>query len=113
MEILRYVVLRHEGAGEGHFDLMFETAPGSMLATWRSESWPPRSQSPPAALGDHRRVYLDYEGPISGNRGQVRRVASGEHTIVRDDGRQLVVRLDGVMEITLERRHLAQDHDTP
>src|SRR5262245_48918907 len=28
-------------------------------------------------LADHRYAYLDYEGPISGNRGSVRRMAEG------------------------------------
>lgn len=28
-------------------------------------------------LPDHRRLYLDYEGPISDNRGHVRRVRAG------------------------------------
>ncbi len=28
-------------------------------------------------LPDHRRLYLDYEGPLTNNRGSVRRVASG------------------------------------
>ena len=29
-------------------------------------------------LKDHRRIYLEYEGPISGDRGFVTRVAAGE-----------------------------------
>ena len=40
MSTFRYVVLRHVGAGEPHFDVMFETKPGSALASWRAESWP-------------------------------------------------------------------------
>ena len=81
---LRYVVLRHEQIDEPHFDLMFETSPGSLLATWRSDEWPLTSRSHLEPLGDHRRAYLDYEGPVSGNRGGVRRVAAGMH-VVRDD----------------------------
>ena len=31
-------------------------------------------------LGDHRLVYLDYEGPVSGDRGRVRRLDAGEYS---------------------------------
>jgi hypothetical protein len=74
---LRYVILRHEGIALPHFDLMFETAPGSLLATWRSDAWPIEEPTPLLRLGDHRREYLTYEGAISGNRGHVRHVESG------------------------------------
>ena len=33
MPPLRYVILWHDGVAEPHFDLMFETLPGSALAT--------------------------------------------------------------------------------
>jgi hypothetical protein len=62
---------------EPHFDLMFETLPGSMLATWRSEAWPIERGTALTRLRDHRRLYLDYEGQLSGQRGTVYRVAEG------------------------------------
>ena len=34
-------------------------------------------------LPDHRRVYLNYEGPVAGARGQVRRVDDGEFSLLR------------------------------
>src|SRR3954470_3626363 len=74
---LRYVILRHEGVDDPHFDLMFETGPGSELATWRSPSWPPEQGSPLSKLPDHRRQYLTFEGKLSGERGQVHQVESG------------------------------------
>src|SRR5690606_16426343 len=36
-------------------------------------------------LADHRPVYLAHEGPISGGRGDVVRVAAGEIAIERDE----------------------------
>ena len=81
---LRYVVLRHEGVEEPHFDLMFETSPGSMLATWRSPQWPVEMLTPLTPLPDHRPWYLTYEGEVSGQRGWVRRTASGTHQIQSD-----------------------------
>jgi hypothetical protein len=90
---LRYVVLRHEGIAEPHFDLMFETGADSLLRTWRSNDWPLRSGGTLTKLADHRRTYLDYEGPISGDRGSVRRVASGNFQILRDDAHAFEVLL--------------------
>jgi hypothetical protein len=78
---LRYVVLRHDGIDQPHFDLMFETFEGSALATWRSDEWPITSTTRTERIGDHRRDYLDYEGPLSGNRGFVRRVDAGTHVL--------------------------------
>ena len=84
---LRYVVLRHEGVPDPHYDLMFETLPGSPLATWRSHRWPIDGDTPLQRLPDHRREYLDYEGPLTGHRGNVWRVTTGFHRLERlDDG---------------------------
>lgn len=92
---LRYVILRHEGIPDPHFDLMFETSPGSVLATWRSPVWPlVEIHTELVALPDHRRDYLDYEGPLSNNRGSVHRVATGTHTVQQDHPTLLIVVLD-------------------
>lgn len=78
MQPLRYVVLHHTGGTESsHFDLMFETLPGSMLATWRSETWPIELPVQLTRLRDHRRLYLEYEGDLADHRGRVYRVAEG------------------------------------
>jgi hypothetical protein len=84
MDPLRYVILRHEGVDPPHFDLMFETSPGSALATWRSPEWPLRQMLRLTHLPDHRPWYLTYEGELSNKRGRVRRVASGTHRIQND-----------------------------
>ena len=91
---LRFVVLRHDGYGPTHFDLMFETAPGSRLATWRANEWPLHEDSSLAALPEHRADFLTYEGPLSNNRGSVTRVAAGRHSIMRYTDRVLVTRLE-------------------
>jgi hypothetical protein len=74
---MRYVVLRHDGIPEPHFDFLIEAVPGHDLFTWRAPSWPPRGGEIFERLPDHRCAYLDYEGPVSGNRGHVRRVEAG------------------------------------
>ena len=78
MKSLRYVVLHHTDIEEPHFDLMFETLPGSDLATWRSPTWPIEDSTPVTRLRDHRRFFLQYEGVLSQQRGAVHRVAEGE-----------------------------------
>src|SRR5690348_14642129 len=100
---LRYVVLRHEGIGDPHFDLMFETSPGSALLTWRSPEWPPRPGLMLTKLGDHRRAYLDYEGPVSNNRGHVRRVAAGTLRILVTADAVFQVRTDSAAEMIFTR----------
>lgn len=75
------MVLRHSDVSEPHFDLMFETLPGSMLATWRSPEWPIETATRVTRLRDHRRLYLEYEGTLTDQRGSVHRVADGNCTV--------------------------------
>jgi hypothetical protein len=93
--MLRYVVLHHTGIENPHYDLMLELSPGSELATWRLPHWPPLPGDAFTPLADHRRAYLEYEGPISANRGQVTRIAAGTVEIIRSVTDQLTVSLDG------------------
>lgn len=68
----RYVILHHKGSECEHWDLMLET--GAVLATWQLADQPSGAvgESIEArSIGDHRTRYLDYEGPIGGDRGQV------------------------------------------
>lgn len=76
----RFVILHHRAPDGEHWDLMIER--GESLATWRL------AQNPCATSGwrciqaerinDHRKHYLDYEGPLSDNRGWVERVVAGD-----------------------------------
>ena len=75
--MMRYVVLRHEGVTDPHFDLMLEREEGGVLATWRTPVWPLENKTELTSLPDHRRDYLTYEGPLSAGRGHVSRVAQG------------------------------------
>jgi hypothetical protein len=93
--VLRYAVLHHTGVATPHYDLMFETAAGSPLATWRSAVWPIAAPTPVERLDDHRSDYLAYEGPVSGDRGEVRRVAGGGFCFESDGDRWRLVLEDG------------------
>jgi hypothetical protein len=73
---------REQHCGD-HYDWMFEYQ--GQLLTWASQQFLPADRSgtvTAARLADHRLAYLDYEGPISGDRGAVRRVETGQHRLL-------------------------------
>lgn len=89
----RYVILEHDYP-ELHWDLMLEA--GDVLRTWRLSAPPQLKQSVTTISSfDHRLLYLDYEGPISGDRGAVKRWDAGHFTWLSDEGNLVVVRLTG------------------
>ena len=74
----RFVILHHVVAGGEHWDLMLEH--GGVLLTWQLAREPIDAASlpiPAKRIADHRSAYLEYEGSISGGRGQVVRVDHG------------------------------------
>jgi DNA polymerase Ligase (LigD) len=89
----RYVILEHDWPKK-HWDFMLEA--GNVLQTWRL-SWPPESGvSIPAEKSlDHRLIYLDYEGPISGNRGAVIRWDQGSYETLIDEEKRRVILVRG------------------
>lgn len=65
--------------GGVHLDLMFERTSNAdrRLVTFRlprAFALTPGTSAHAQRLQDHRAIYLDLEGPISGNRGSVRRL---------------------------------------
>jgi hypothetical protein len=64
-----------------------------MLLTFRCDRWPLCDCDVITRQPDHRRMYLDYQGPISGDRGEVARIASGLCRIRNQAARQLTVAL--------------------
>ena len=77
---MRFVILHHTQVASPHFDLMLEMEPDALLTTFRCPAWPPTPGDNWEELPEHRRIYLDYEGPVSGGRGHVQRVAAGTVT---------------------------------
>ncbi|MCU0703081.1 MAG: hypothetical protein MUF18_03725 [Fimbriiglobus sp.] len=74
--MLRFVVLDHDWP-QPHRDLLLER--DGVLKAWRLPAhFDPTSPIPAEPNFDHQLLYLDYEGPISGNRGSVRRWDAGE-----------------------------------
>ena len=98
----RFVLLYHDCPPSyeraSHWDFMLES--GEVLRTWALDRLPHDWQTAHSAtvrvfpncpslalenrvaalqLGDHRRDYLDLEGPLTGGRGAARRVAAGAY----------------------------------
>jgi hypothetical protein len=90
----RFVILRHESSRGEHFDFMLEC--GGVLKTW-SLPRPPAAGVEMAceALADHRLAYLDYEGPVSGERGVVSHWDCGTYTVERQSSQEWAVTLAG------------------
>lgn len=102
----RFVLVYHEcppSFGKpSHWDLMLERD-GVLLtwslpalpAAWSGEEDSAAEQIAVTRLADHRLAYLDYEGPISGDRGVVTRVDGGEYEVLEETEQAIRVRLQG------------------
>lgn len=72
----RFAILAHDWPAP-HFDLLLEA--GGVLKAWRLAG-EPTGPVAAAANFDHRLIYLDYEGKLSGDRGTVTRWDAGTFT---------------------------------
>jgi hypothetical protein len=87
---MRFAVLFHQvpaaSSEHDHFDLLLEH--DGALLTWRlaSEPFLDDQRCPAVELPPHRLAYLTHEGPVSGNRGTVKRVAGGEFEWIDSPG---------------------------
>lgn len=106
----RFVLLFHDcppSFGKAsHWDLMLEH--DGALRTWSLAELPSSWRTPQgddvieleaAQLPDHRLAYLDYEGPVSRDRGQVKCIDRGGYEIVDESPDWLRVRLTGAATI--------------
>ncbi|MEW6251834.1 MAG: hypothetical protein AB1716_14405, partial [Planctomycetota bacterium] len=85
------------GSQTVHWDLLVEAPGRARVPTWRLAHNPLDHAGPvPAArIQDHRPLYLDFEGAISGGRGRVRRLERGPAEVERLAGAELLVHLAG------------------
>lgn len=102
----RFVLLEHHRDGT-HWDFFLEIELGGPLRTWAIDAEVVAGKDLPArALADHRAIYLDYEGAVSGGRGTVRRLDRGEYRALEWTEELVRVRLEGaqlVGEVELRR----------
>jgi hypothetical protein len=91
--MLRFSISQHTGSKEGdHFDLFLEQ--DETLKTWRLLNTAFQTAQPARQLKDHRKLYLDFEGEIAGDRGRVRIHDTGTYTVDewREDRIQVALR---------------------
>ncbi len=79
----------------------------ALPAAWSGDSGAEDEPVVATRIADHRIAYLEYEGPISGDRGVVTRVDQGEYDLLEEleDGIRIRLRSErgqGV-EVTLPR----------
>lgn len=92
----RFVILHHRLADGEHWDFMIEV--GEVLWTWQLTASPidrPADAIPARRIGEHRKAYLTYEGPVSRDRGTVERVDDGTYRFEEVGAERIVVRLEG------------------
>ncbi len=90
----RFTISRHDHP-ELHWDLFLED--GAELLTWRLSKPPNFPETISATtLPNHRLVYLDYAGPVSGDRGTVTPLMTGQFEWLSGDrnSKTIRVRLD-------------------
>ena len=104
---VRFVILHHQpdprehsasatNQFPQHWDFMVEQA--ETLATWQLQSNPttnPTATINAKRIADHRKAYLEYEGPISQNRGQVQRIDSGTCVLRESTPTNWIIELKG------------------
>ena len=80
-----------------HWDLLIEVPDQERLPTWQLATNPLTTTDPIMArrIQDHRPLYLDYEGPLSDDRGTVRRLDRGPAKVQPWDADRMVVTLEG------------------
>ena len=94
---------------------MFERQdPESGLQTWATETLPSLDEEfevDAVPLADHRPAYLEYEGEISGGRGEVRRITDGNFTSQEQSATRWSVQLtwlttkgERVAQLVIQRR---------
>ena len=89
----RFAILTHDHPF-WHWDFLLEKE--AALRAWRVLA-APDTPGPIAIepLPDHRLIYLDYEGPVSGGRGEVRQWDAGDYEVVKESETELIVELRG------------------
>lgn len=107
-----FVIQQHETVRGVHFDLMLEQP--AALTTFQLPCppgrLPPGGDCEAVRLADHRKLYLSYEGPISGGRGTVRIVDRGRYAAETADPDRWTLRLAGEQAVgRFELRRLNGD----
>ncbi len=90
----RFVILHHVGCERPHWDFLLEQ--DESLATWQLYHDPlaeGKEEWELFRIADHRKFYLDHEGPLSDNRGELLRVCGGTYELREQNSQAWTVRL--------------------
>jgi hypothetical protein len=90
----KFVIQEHTTENETHWDLMLQQ--GEALATWQVSIHPtewPGKNIPCWKIFDHRLMYLEYEGPLGQNRGEVKIFTAGTYQIIKIEKNNWSIRL--------------------
>lgn len=90
---MRFTISEHRQGDATHYDLFFER--DGVLKTWKASSIDFTVPREVEQSADHRAIYLDFEGPISGNRGDVRIVESGTCDLLEWTDRSIALECRG------------------
>jgi DNA polymerase Ligase (LigD) len=103
----RFAILDHDWPTR-HWDLLLED--GDTLLSWRLLGEPRSGTTLPAErLANHRKLYLDYEGPVSDDRGSVTRWDAGTFEWITRTSDAIEVLMSGTKSVG--RLRLAFDGD--
>ncbi len=101
--MLRFVILKHtigprfDRTDQTHLDWMFEReGHGELLRTFATpvlDLCVLDIDAEATELAGHRAAYLDYQGPVSGDRGEVRRLVSGRYRMIANSEDRFEVEL--------------------
>lgn len=90
----RFAILIHDHPAL-HWDFLLEN--GEKCRTWRLLDPPDAMNEIIRAeqIPDHRLLYLEYEGPVSGDRGAVTQWDVGSFEWLKNEANECVVQLEG------------------
>jgi hypothetical protein len=105
----RFVILTHDHPFM-HWDFFLEQ--GEVLRGWRLAHAPALELTIPAtAQADHRKLYLDYEGPVSGDRGTVLRWDAGTFEWIEQRTHFVTLQITGKrIRGRVELKHVSEDN---
>jgi bifunctional non-homologous end joining protein LigD len=90
---LRFTISQHTIGNSPHYDFMLEDI--EKLKVWKVNSIDFSQSRSAVASFDHRKIYLDFEGELTNNRGRIKIWDSGLYKVVSWQENEKIVDLQG------------------
>ena len=122
MQALQTTILSHTTAIGVHHDWLIEDPTLPNPKSQDARLWTARVAPPPdqwaklkrfdlTVIPPHRRIYLNYQGAVSGNRGRVQRRAKGTCQVSLWTAGHIVISMRcGTLELDLDLKRQSGDH---